>query len=224
MVNPRLCQAGAAQELYARCRALRSSLREQHHIGSETQERNRVKLSVVSNQVSEELPDSYLMLLDHPSASIHNRGARSPFPAFPDSHHLMSTTLVEEKPAPPPFPTEATFLLAFSCSFPQEKPSAEASPAAAGPSWAPLQRWPLGAGTEVSWLWARGGPAMGLSGTGRIQEHHVQQEESSGNCLRVSQKGKYNSRSVSHNFSFHCSLTTKCFLCKQLEHSLLPPI
>lgn len=57
------------------------------------------------------------MLLDHPSASTHNRGARSLFPAFPGCHPLMPVSLVEKEPAPSPFPTKSAFLPAFSCAF-----------------------------------------------------------------------------------------------------------
>ena len=118
-------------------RALWSSLQEQYlihsgpqaafetrdtaleELGSSREKSHRSKLSVVYNRVSvEELPHSHLMLLDRPSASTHNRGARGPFPAFPDCHPSMPMSLVEEELAPPPFPTESAFLPAFSCSFP----------------------------------------------------------------------------------------------------------
>ena len=137
VVNPKLCQAGAARELHAEGQsalvlaagAIPNTLWPQaafetrdtalEELGSSREKSHRSKLSVVYNRVSvEELPHSHLMLLDRPSASTHNRGARGPFPAFPDCHPSMPMSLVEEELAPPPFPTESAFLPAFSCSFP----------------------------------------------------------------------------------------------------------
>lgn len=155
--------------------------------GSSREKSHRSKLSVVSNRVSVELPHSHLMLLDHPSASTRDRGARSPFPAFPDCHPSMPMSLVEEEPAPPPFPTESASLPAFSCSFPG---AAEASPAAVGPSWVPLQPWTLDADTEVSRVLARAGLAMGLGGTRSSQNRCMWREGRSRICQGVSREGK----------------------------------
>lgn len=126
------------------------------------------------------------MLPDHPSASTHNRGVRSPFPAFPvilQCPHLCWRKSEHHLHSPPNLP----FSLPSGAPF-QALLSTEASLAAAGPPWVPLQPWTLGTG--VSWVLVRGGRAMGLNGTWSSQEHCMRQEERSGICQGVSQEGK----------------------------------
>lgn len=168
---------------------------------------------------------SHSVLLDHPSASTHNRGARSLFPAFPgwlssfdarvSGGERASTTSIPHQICLSPCLQLCLCRRSWEWRPAQLLQGYLGFPFSRGP-WAHTQRIPgLWRGEGQPW----GSVAHREVGNGVC---HGEIRVLPGSFSR--REMWHNSRSVPHHLSFHCSLTTKCFLCKQLEHCLLPPI